>query len=349
MQVFKESVERESIVLMKKTPNNVIHYENRPAELVLSDFSNERAGCLRCTNPRCMYFSNSEITCDEVPDFPKDSATNVCPVNAIKWERHADQPTINNDLCFKCGLCMKRCPVGAIYYSKGRVKVNAEISSIQESVLPTRENISVHRKQMDILTKVKKWGCYIREHRGETIREAYDKLGHLNNNYHNIVGRNLLIGLGCRCSMRRIGDVYTRMDAVYSSTNGAFGAVEVEFGKDTLDASRGILDDVAVLNTRYGIKKNAETPLVICLQLPNARQGYWQVVKDINCVESIKINTVSIGALLLMLWNNVTLDMKDNPFYADYDNMEIRTRLEYILDAEIKLPIKDLGILEPEK
>lgn len=95
--------------------------------------------------------------------------------------------------------------------------------------------------------------------------------------------------------------------------------------------------------------KNQETPLVICLQLPNARQGYWQVVKDIHNVEKVKINTVSIGALLLLLWNNVELDMAESPFYADYDRMEIRTKLEYILDEEFDLPIRDLGILEPVK
>jgi hypothetical protein len=139
------------------------------------------------------------------------------------------------------------------------------------------------------------------------------------------------------------------MDAVYSSRDGAFGAVEVEFGRDTLDASRGILDDMAVLNTRYGIDKNQETPLVICLQLPNARQGYWQVVKDIHNVEKVKISTISIGALLLLLWNNAELDMAESPFYADYDRMEIRTKLEYILDGEINIPIKDLGVLEPVK
>ena len=41
--------------------------------------------------------------------------------------------------------------------------------------------------------------------------------------------------------------------------------------------------------------------LVICLQLPNARQGYWQVVKDVNAVEKIPIRTLTIGALLLFL------------------------------------------------
>ena len=47
--------------------------------------------------------------------------------------------------------------------------------------------------------------------------------------------------------------------------------------------------------------------VVVCLQLPNARQGYWQVVKDIFAVENIQINTIIIGALLI-LYNLNTLN-----------------------------------------
>lgn len=349
MQVFKESIEREFVVLLKVIPNNVIHYENKPAELVSSDFSTKCAGCLRCVNPRCIYFSSEEVSCAEVADFPNDANVSVCPVNAIKWDRDSGHPIVNKDLCFGCGLCMKRCPVGALYYSAGEILINTKISELEEKVPANRSNIAKQEAQIESMSKERKWGCYIREGIGKSIRLAYEKLERLNSNYHNLVARNLLIGLGCRSAMRRIGDIYTRMDAVYSSRDGAFGAVEVEFGRDTLDASRGILDDIAVLNTRYRIEKNQETPLVVCLQLPNTRQGYWQVVKDINNVEKVKINTVSIGALLLLLWNNAELDMADNPFYADYDRMEIRTKLEYILDGEIDLPIKYLGILEPIK
>ena len=125
--------------------------------------------------------------------------------------------------------------------------------------------------------------------------------------------------------------------------------VEIEFGKDTLDASRGILDDIAVLNTRYNIPKEQNNPLVVCLQLPNARQGYWQVVKDIKVVENIKINTISIGALLILLWNNKNLNLCTNPFYADFDNMSIKKCVEDILGRKIQLIDGSIGIFEPIK
>ena len=158
-----------------------------------------------------------------------------------------------------------------------------------------------------------------------------------------------MISLGCRSAMRRIGDVYTRMDAVYSSADNCFGAVEVEFGRDTLDASRGILDDIAVLHTRYGVEKDNNSPLVVCLQLPNARQGYWQVVKDVKNVENIYIATLTIGAMMILNWNGCLLLPDDVTYYLDYDNMNLRSAISWQIRRDVEISDKFLGILEPEK
>ena len=150
--------------------------------------------------------------------------------------------------------------------------------------------------------------------------------------------------------MSRVGDVYTRMDAVYSTNNfGSFGVIEVEFGKDTLDASRGVLDDIAVLNARYGIPKEKNDAVVVCLQLPNARQGYWQVIKDVLTVEKLPISTITVGALLILMWNMKSFNLKEHSYYADYDNMSIREALQDHIERQIALSDKTQGILEPQK
>ncbi|HQL04965.1 MAG TPA: 4Fe-4S binding protein [Treponemataceae bacterium] len=40
-------------------------------------------------------------------------AVRVCPVNAITQKGFA-LPSINNDVCIKCGKCIKFCPMRAI-------------------------------------------------------------------------------------------------------------------------------------------------------------------------------------------------------------------------------------------
>ena len=226
--------------------------------------------------------------------------------------------------------------------------MNATTSQQQITVAVDSSTMRLQTKQIEALEDIDRSGVLIMES-DKLMESIYEKLNRLKPQFHNTVGRNLLISLGCNSAMRRIGDVYTRMDAVYSSPDGCFGAVEVEFGRDTLDASRGILDDIAVLYTRYGIDKDANLPLVICLQLPNARQGYWQVVKDIKNVEDIAIATITIGAMLLLNWNGCLLIPDDVTYHLDYDNMDLRSVISWQLDRPIEISDKLLGILEPQK
>lgn len=169
----------------------------------------------------------------------------------------------------------------------------------------------------------------------------------LNQDKQNVFVRNLLILLGNHVTVARKGNVYMRLGGFYQNENG-YGVLEVETGSDALDVSRAILDDIAVLNSRHGISKSDNKPLAVCLKLPNKCTDYWQVVKDIKDVTGIKIQTLTIGALLIMLWNNV--EIQDfNEFYIDVDNISIRSELERVLGREIHLSIGIDGILENEK
>lgn len=350
MRVFKEGTNRRSLSILKVIPVALEIHQGIPSTAHFRNGEEGHIGCLRCTNPRCMYFSENEIECDRVDGFPNDKSVNACPVEAITWDDSSDALVIDSRKCINCGICVSRCPVGALYFSNGgQLMVNTtQGNSIENKKLDSATQ-TIHFHQIEQLLKVPRAGVSLNasDHLFKTI---YNKLLHLRSNYHNSIGRNLLIALGCKCSMRRIGDVYTRMDAIYSSSAGSFGAVEVEFGRETLDASRGILDDIAVLNTRYGVHKHDNKALVICLQLPNARQGYWQVVKDVKIVEKIKIGTVTVGALMFLLWNGCIFEPENDRYYIDYDNMDLRHILCVQVDCDdIPLSNKELGIMEPMK
>lgn len=350
MRVFKEGLNRQSFSILNEMPFALEIHQGAPGTVYFRNGSECHIGCLGCSNPRCMYFDDSEIECDYIVGFPSDKSVNACPVEAITWSNNSSTPIIDTSKCINCGICVSRCPVGALYFTNsGELTVNKELGECVEQKKSDAMTRTIHMQQIEQLLKLPRTGISLNasDHMFKTI---YEKLFRLRSTYHNIVGRNLLIALGCKCSMRRIGDVYSRMDAVYSSPSESFGAVEIEFGRDTLDASRGILDDIAVLNTRYGINKHENKALVVCLQLPNARQGYWQVVKDINIVEEIKIGTVTVGALMLLLWNGCMFEPEDNRYYIDYDNMDLRHILCRQIDCDdIPLSVKALGILEPMK
>ena len=350
MRIFKEQQQRKTIGLIKDNPSAITIKNDNSADIHFRDCKESKLGCLGCLNPRCMFFEDADIECSEISGFPNDQSKEVCPVGALKWDYIQNIPSIDNNKCLYCGICISRCPIGAIYFDgKSQVKVNTELSEQQKIVSVDEEAARIHHEQVRNILCLPRRGVSIIASDG-LFEEIYDRLSMINNQYHNIVVRNLLITLGCSCSMRRIGDVYTRMDAVYSSIDGVFGAVEIEYGRDTLDASRAVLDDIAVLFTRYSIRKEYNKALVVCLSLPNARQGYWQVVRDVRIVEDIKIQTLTIGSLMLLLWNGALFKPKTNEYYIDFDNKNLRTILLKQLNLNrFNLSNGHLGILEPLK
>ena len=347
MQVFKETIDRRSFGLLKTIPQAIDNQIGAPSLLSFSNGVKCRASCINCNNPRCMWFEEQDVTCSVVADFPGDRSVEVCPVKAIAWDQESETPVIDQSKCIQCGLCIRRCPIGAIFFDE-QITVNCARNEMTTHAPANPTTAALQEDLIQRLIAVGKQGSFMHES-DRLFGQVYSRLASVRSNDQNTVARNLLIGLGCSCAMRRIGDVYTRMDAIYTSQTGAFGAVEVEFGRDTLDASRGILDDIAVLNTRYSIPKGNNKALVVCLQLPNARQGYWQVVRDIRIVEGIRISTLSIGALLLLLWNNKSVDPNRSSYYVDYDDMDIRSIIEHQIGRRVNISDKYLGILEPIK
>ena len=347
MQILKKKIKKKNIGVLKQIPKAIYYSNNKKPLAIFNDNSKCNLACIKCQKPLCMFLDNEEINKNILQNFPHDRNNLVCPVNAITWNESLDYPVIDNEKCIKCGLCLKRCPIGALYYDNG-VKLNISTNDKQDMLEANEQNINIHNKQILQLSGVIKDG-QIFDETNELLGSIYNKLSKVPSSYHNLVVRNILISLGLNCEVRRIGDVYTRMDAIYSSLDNTFGAIEVEFGKDTLDAVRAILDDIAVLNSRYGIDKNNNKALVVCLQLPNARQGFWQVVKDINNVEKLNIQTVSIGSLLILVWNFKKLDLSKDNFYIDFDMMSIRDAIEKIIGRKLNITDKVLGIFEPSK
>ncbi len=84
---------------------------NRSADTI----GDSAACCLRCPDEPCMRFNPQESG--------GGSEVNVCPVNAIENARSETGPTIAAE-CVGCGLCVLRCPVGALQLgSTGIVEV----------------------------------------------------------------------------------------------------------------------------------------------------------------------------------------------------------------------------------
>lgn len=351
MQLLNKKEKRTLIGIYVGSIEQIKQEYNKPAEFLVSG-KWIPSFCIRCAFPKCIYYAEDEIKCASFPDFAYDRNNIVCPMDAIKWDYTKESPSIDSSKCIDCGLCASRCPAGAIYSCNNSCHIALTNSCLGEI---SNKNIAIHKRLILKLESIH-WNRHYKFESDETFEKMYHKLARISERsmIPNIMVRNIIIGLGYHCSNSRAGDVYTRIDAVYSRDSFGWlfddkGAIEIEFGKDTLKASRSILDDIAVLHSRNGIDKKDNDAIVVCLSLPNKRQGYFQVIKDINRVLGLKIQTISVGGLLILLWNDINVEFGEKLFYADFDNMSIREALENLLKRKIYISQGHLGILEPNK
>lgn len=346
--IFNQNKEQDKIGLLEDTSRltRIEHISGKPSKIKFVD-TFDYAGCLHCVSPHCAFYEESELYIEgQLLNFSSERNLKVCPTDAIDCS--SDLPKINEELCFGCGLCASRCIVGAIFIDNDRAIVNEE-KSIRIMDRSDR-TLQLHSRQISTLKKVK--------HSGEINLDTFDFVDRVYKrieyykkkdfNFVNVLSRNLLIQTGNCCIIRRQGDVYIRFDALFDS-NGHLGVCEIEFDKDSLESPRAILDDIAILNSRHSISKESIIPLIVNFELPNKRSEYWNVIKDISHVLGIKIQSITVGILLVCMWNNKSIDFSRNDFYIDADQYSLIQPLNHVLTHGNKLKGSQYALVEVKK
>jgi Fe-S-cluster-containing dehydrogenase component len=349
-KLFRQQTNRESVgILTVDVPTLIKHNPGIPSEYMISN-EKHSATCVGCLNPPCIRFADEELSLSEARlcDFPSDADDTVCPLNAIVWERGANTPTIINERCINCGICARRCPFGAIYSDGTTGIIHKQESEVV--FLDTNErNIEIHKTQVLAILDCRHIGnfCY-----PETapIEKMYEKLLRMPTEaqFPNLITRNLFLVLGNECIISRRGDVIFRLDALVANTP-SIGVVEIEFSKDSLESPRAILDDIAVLHSRYGIGKDEVTPFIVSLELPNIRTEYWRVLKDIKGVLGISIQSITLGALCVLAWSFFEINIGTVNFYIDIDTPSFQAEVERLLGEEELPKITSYAVYEPIK
>lgn len=322
------------------------------AQIQFSDGKSSPGSCIRCTNPPCMEYAPSELILPIFSDFPADKNNGVCPTGAITWPHNEYSPTIDGEICISCGLCVSRCPVRAIYLSANQACINDEPNKhfVVQTFRATKT--STHATS-NLFRAVVERGVY-RTETDETLNKflsTFEQVAaDMGVQFPNHLARNLLLACGIGAAMRRRGDTNIRMDMVLGPPGVQSGTGEVEFGGGVLDAPRNILDNVAVLIARYELDRDSIIPLIVTLSLPNQRSEYWQVVRDISTVLNVSINTITIGALVLLVWNRRRIKMSTgDEFYIDVGSPSLRPIMERVLGRSLNVTVGYPGLLESGK
>jgi ferredoxin len=232
------------------------------------------------------------------------------------------------DCCIGCGLCISRCPYGAISLLNG-------LTASVETADP--DGLAVAGATKGEHPEVKRSGR-IAKLDAPAAANLPEQVGALEDTRKTLLVRNLLNEVGLNARTRRRGDTNMRMDAVGFSRSARPFVAEIETGPGVLESPRALLEDVAVLHSRYGYSVENIDPVSIILSFPNVRSEYYQVVRDIEKVLGLRCRTLTIGALVALMWNCAKLDGFDGDAF---------TVGEGTIDLADCLDIDDAKLAEP--
>lgn len=318
-----------------------VHFSpGKPTKIAFQNQRMSDSSCLRCYDAPCMSYRNEEVLVTSALGFPTDRNPDVCASGALLRPNGAGAPIVNVGDCIGCGVCVTRCPVGAIHLAPHAVVADAPNAAFFETeaqdtkaMLRTRAKFEAAHRNGSMIDETDQIVDGLQRKLEQSARRIGDR-------FPNHFVRNLFLALGVQAAMRRRGDNSVRMDLIFGAPEIGLGVAEIEFGKDAvLDSPRDILDDVAVLVSRHNWPRANTIAVIVSDVLPNNRSEYWEIIRDIRKVTSLGIDTITVFALVLLVWTGRKLTSQlGTDFYVDKDTDSYRTRvLEAILQRPLNL------------
>lgn len=300
------STNPKSVQLLDIAPSSVL-FEDGMSSFVIG--SKKFIGCcVNCEEKYCMEYSKEEILPDEFRSFPHNTSQRVCPTEAIEIDPKTNKPTITSD-CICCGLCVYRCPFAAIQLSiiKGRCTINHDSSALVEGDILQQQ---IQARRFRALNKNIAFRKIPRSF-ADTYSSLLRKKANSYVDLSEIVVRNSLINMGFKCGLNAHGNNHIRIE-FYATNNSDYIIGESEItDTDTLSVSRRLLDDLAVLISRYNISKRQIIPLGVINGLPNKRTDFYEVLEDVKKVTDVQINILTYHILFVLNLFNTKLTSND--------------------------------------
>lgn len=304
--------------LSLKNENNVKYYtlEEEVDEFVVSDgFSgyktkaadNVKGTCVACESRYCMEYSDEEISPKKFLEFEKNPTKRVCPTEAIRIGGN-NMPEIDSKSCVLCGLCVHRCPYAAIQFSirNKTCFINHDLTILKEDTKVNQNKEIQKLKSLKVSIDFSKLTTSFANEYQKRIIKASKKRPDLSE----IIVRNTLINLGCKCATKPAGNNHIRTE-FFAEIDDKILVGESEItNADTLSVCRRILDDISVLISRNGFVREDIYPLAIINGLPNKRTDYYEVITDISNILDVQIYTITYYILCIMQLYKVPFDIE---------------------------------------
>ena len=258
------------------------------------------SSCLGCEDEPCAQFRRDEVEQRSEFEAPFSLDTAVCPVDALGRDK-TGLMAIDDTTCVGCGLCVVRCPVGAIHLNPGTF-----VAAIEGATGPNYAeyvgDLSAFKSRRDMIDA-------LMPREGPPFDDAIrvcDQIALLNSKlsgnrrqhaFRRLV-RNSLLLCGVSARLKNTGDNNSACELVVE-VGGRVYATELEPGVDHVDGLRRALSGVAILISRYGVMKSRVAAALVVAHFPNVRVDYFNVVDDVQKRLGVRVATIPLVLLLL--------------------------------------------------
>lgn len=290
----------------------VARVRRNPAQFGVVEFTNGHEGpavCLHCPDAPCVVFSPDEVQVEVGIETTYSSNRGTCVYDAISWDDESASPLINPDVCTGCGVCIGRCPVGAIRLNDGIAELNSGKSA---HFGPAIDSIQFERARGE-LKEAGVREC-VKGAPGALVNQMPDIIRGLLGSgdtrlAFGLLVRNLFLtaGLASRTSItgdnNALGDIVVRL-------GNRTAVTELDLGAGMLDAVRRVLTDLAIAHSRRGKSRTKLVAVVVCADFPRRRSDVYELLGDIRAVLDLDIRVLPLALLVLLAAYGVDVDSR---------------------------------------
>jgi ferredoxin len=260
------------------------------------------SGCLGCPDEPCIKFTPQELVRPARIESPCAPDNSVCPTGAIARDFDG---FANIDLatCMGCGICVVRCPVGAIWVDQGTVTARVEAPSAAAYERTDLDVQEFSRRRSNITDSLAEEvppfepsGFLV----GQVERATPFVEGPAGQTVLRLLARNAFLLGTSAARLKIVGDNNATCELIVDN-NAHLVIVEVEPSADALDAMRRVLAGCAVVIARYGVDRQDLIAALVIHRLPNKRVDYYSVAANVQSRLGLTTIAVPSAALLLAI------------------------------------------------
>jgi ferredoxin len=210
-------------------------------------------------------------------------------------------PIIDELACVGCGLCVARCPVGAISLEPdtGLADIEDDDQGAFVSAPYEPSAFAAHRNRIASLLIPEE----VPYSDAQLVQVQIDRLSAFAvpvalQRVYRLLARNAFLSLGLSARLKNPGDNNAFAELAIGS-EATLVLVEVEPNGDVLDAFRRVISGVAVVRNRYKVGEADVIPCVVMDRLPNVRVDYYEAVKNARDRIGVSVRSLPAASLLL--------------------------------------------------